>query len=298
MIGRNDECWCGSGKKWKKCHYPELSKRAQLYSKDLKALKDDYYKQYRIHLKDEKQIDGIRRACHLASKILEETCRVAKAGITTQELNDFAHKLHIDAGATPAPLHYGNPPFPKSICTSLNEVICHGIPDKTALLEGDILNIDVTSILNGYYGDCSKMVCIGKVSDEKKLVVDVAYECLMRSIAILKPEIAISAIGDSITDYAEAHHCSVVDQFVGHGVGVSFHENPQVPHHRNSKTILLQPGMTFTIEPMINWGVKGAVIDPHDHWTARTADGKPSAQWEHTVLITESGHEILTNWKR
>jgi methionyl aminopeptidase len=305
MIGRNDECWCGSGAKWKKCHYPETgpakepSQKNQLPTKQiLEKLADIYFKRYEIILKTPEQIEGIRQAGKLAAQILDATCLMAKAGVTTLELNDFAHKLHEDAGAIPAPLHYGNPPFPKSICTSVNDVICHGIPDKTPLKNGDIVNIDVTSILNGYYGDCSRMVMIGVVDDEKKRVCDVAYECLMRSISILKPEIPLSHIGDVIQTYAEAHNCSVVTQFVGHGVGVHFHEAPQVPHYRTPINLLLAPGMTFTIEPMINAGVKEGVIDPHDKWTARTKDGKASAQWEHTILITETGHEILTPWVR
>lgn len=286
MISRNDPCWCGSGEKWKKCHYPALSPNANLA--------DQYLKQYSIILKNPEQIDGIRHACKLSAKILDALCKKAKAGVTTNELNDLAVRLHKEAGAIPAPLGYGDPPFPKSICTSLNEVICHGIPDDTPLKEGDIVNIDVTSILNGYYGDCSRMVIIGDVSEEKKRVVDVSHECLMRSIAILRPGVLLKEIGDVIEEYAKAHKCSVVNQFVGHGVGVDFHEAPQVPHHRNHLKIPLAEGMTFTIEPMINAGVRNAVIDSSDHWTARTADGKPSAQWEHTILITKSGHEILT----
>lgn len=288
MIGRNDLCWCGSGKKLKKCHFVEKKKETH------SQLGTDYLRQYQIIIKNEEQIEGIRAACRLASQILDAVCNMATAGVTTQALNDYAHRLHIEAGAIPAPLHYGHPPFPKSICTSLNDVICHGIPNDTPLKEGDILNIDVTSILKGYYGDCSRMVTIGKISPEKQLVVDVAFECLMRAIAILKPGIPVSAIGEVIESYANSKKCSVVNQFVGHGVGVKFHEGPQIPHNRNMNTILLVPGMTFTIEPMINAGVREAIIDPVDQWTARTKDNKPSAQWEHTILITESGHEVLT----
>lgn len=294
MIGKNDPCWCGSHKKWKSCHFPEESQKKQTSTTHVRDL---YLKKHHILIKSQEQIDGIRAAGHLAADILEATCQQAKAGITTQELNDFAANLHKEAGAIPAPLNYGSPPFPRSICTSLNEVICHGIPDKTPLKEGDILNIDVTCIYKGYYGDCSMMVCIGEISPEKKRVVDVAYESLMRSIAILKPNIPLSSIGKVIEEYANLHQCTAVNQFVGHGVGIEFHEGPQVPHYRNNIGILLIPGMTFTIEPMINAGVREAVIDA-DQWTARTKDGKPSAQWEHTLLITETGYEILTPWKR
>lgn len=292
MIKRNDLCWCGSGRKWKACHYPAVS----ISQED--TLKERYFRQYHILIKNAEQIEGIRTACQLAVKILEATCAMAKEGVTTQELNDYANRLHLEADAIPAPLHYGNPPFPKSICTSLNEVICHGIPDQTVLCAGDIVNIDVTCIYKGYYGDCSRMVTIGAVSPERQLVVDVSYECLMRSIAILKPGIPISQIGSVIEAYATSHGCSVVNQFVGHGVGLNFHEGPQIPHYKNSMQVALVPGMTFTIEPMINAGVREAVIDDKDKWTARTRDGRASAQWEHTLLITETGHEILTPWKK
>lgn len=289
MIGRNDNCWCGSGKKWKKCHFPQ---NPPINSQD--KLSDYYLKNYKIILKSPEQIEGIRRACKLTAHILDQLCKMAQVGVTTNELNAYAEKLHKEAGAIAAPLHYGHPPFPKSICTSLNEVICHGIPDDTPLVEGDIMNIDVSVILDGYYGDCSRMVMIGPTTPERRLVFDTAYDCLYRSIQILKPGVLIHSIGDVIEDYAASQGCSVVNQFVGHGVGLAFHEPPQIPHHRNQIKIPLAAGMTFTIEPMINAGVREAVIDPSNQWVARTRDGRASAQWEHTVLITESGHEILT----
>lgn len=261
-------------------------------------LKKMYLKKYQILLKTPQEIEGIRAACKLSSQILDETCKMAQAGVTTEELNAFAHKLHIEAGAIPGSLGYGMPPFPGSICTSINEVICHGIPDQKPLKDGDIINIDVALKYKGFYGDNSRMVVIGKTTRERQHVVDVAYECLMRSIAILKPGVLVSAIGETIESYARANGCSVVYQFVAHGVGVDFHEGPQIPHCKNNLKIPLVPGMTFTIEPMINIGVPHAVIDEKDEWVARTADGKPSAQWEHTLLITESGHEILTPWVR
>lgn len=292
MRERNAACWCGSGKKWKKCHYPQKP------SANGNPLRDIYRKKYEIWLKDTTQIEGIKQACRLASEILDATCARAQAGITTLELNQFAHQLHLDAGAQPAPLGYGHPPFPKSICTSLNEVICHGIPDQRPLQNGDILNIDVTCILQGYYGDCSRMVTIGKIKPERQLVVDVAYDCLMKGVEAVKPGVLINAIGEAIESHAEACGCSVVHQFVGHGIGVDFHEAPQIPHCRNDLQIPFVPGMTFTIEPMINAGISHAIIDQQDHWTARTADGRASAQWEHTLLVTESGCETLTTWKR
>ncbi|MEI8365246.1 MAG: methionyl aminopeptidase [Parachlamydiaceae bacterium] len=295
MISRNEPCWCGSGKKWKHCHFP---KEGTIHVPSTEDIKSQYFRKYHIRLKTEEEIEGIRRACKLTSEILDKTCAMAKEGVTTQELNDYAHQLHLEAGATPAPFHYGEPPFPKSICTSINEVICHGIPGPTTLSEGDIVNIDLSCLLNGYYGDCSRMVTIGTVSPERQLVVDVSYECLMKAIEKLKPGVPLSIIGETIESHADKRGCSVVYQFVAHGVGIEFHEGPQIPHHRNSNNIILVPGMTFTIEPMINAGVADAVIDRQDKWTARTRDGKASGQWEHTVLITDTGHEILTTWKR
>ncbi|NGX55704.1 MAG: Methionine aminopeptidase [Chlamydiae bacterium] len=289
MIGRNDICWCKSGKKWKKCHYPEIGPQ-----EDNHKLAHQYLKKYNIVLKNEKQVEGIRRSCQLAANILKAICTMAKAGVTTDELNDFAVKLHEEAGAIAAPLGYGHPPYPKSICTSLNDVVCHGIPDDRPLQEGDIMNIDVSCILDGYFGDCSNMVVIGAITPEKRLVVNVAKECLKRAIDILKPGLELCEIGNTIEAYASTQECSVVDQFVGHGVGLKFHEPPQVPHHTNELNIPLAPGMIFTIEPMINAGVREVVVDPKDQWTARTRDGRATAQFEHTLLITEIGSEILT----
>lgn len=292
MIGRNDDCWCGSGKKWKKCHFPHSSPKRDSFG-DVAAY---YRKNYDIIVKTPKQIEGIRRAGHLAAQILAELCAKAKAGVTTLELDTLARQLYKDAGAIPATLGYGSPPYPATICTSLNEVICHGIPDERPLQNGDIMNIDVTAILDGYFGDCSRMVTIGEISPEKQLVTDVSYQCLMRSIAILKPGVLVKDIGDVIDAYATAHGCSVVTMFVAHGVGIEFHEGPQVPHCLNSVMIPLVEGMTFTIEPMINAGVPDGVVDKSDKWTARTRDGKASAQWEHTLVITADGAEILTPW--
>lgn len=289
MIGRNDPCWCGSGKKWKRCHNSPPPAEV-----GWPQLREQYLKQYRIPLKTDEQITGIRKAAQLTAEILEKLCQMAKEGVTTAALNSYALELHRAAGARPAPLGYGSPPFPGAICTSLNEVICHGIPDERPLQSGDILNIDVSAELDGYFGDASRMVMIGQVSEEARRVVEVSHECLDRAIQVLKPGALLCEIGEAIDSYATAHGCSVVDQFVGHGVGLAFHEPPQIPHYRNHMQIPLAPGMTFTIEPMINAGRREAVVDPSDHWTARTIDGKPSAQWEHQLLITPEGCEVLT----
>jgi methionyl aminopeptidase len=288
MISRNDLCFCGSNKKWKKCHYPQKGPSEDISKK--------YLKNYGILIKTKKQIEGIRHSCKIASIILDELVKNTKPGITTLELDNLSKELHKKYNAIPAPLNYGHPPFPKTICTSLNEVICHGIPNNTLLKDGDILNIDVTTIVNGYYGDTSRMVEIGNVSEEKQRVCKASYEAMMESIKILKPNVKIFEIGNKIEEIAKQYNCSVVYQFVGHGVGVAFHEPPQIQFNYNNNQIPLAAGMTFTIEPMINIGSNEAIIDSTDNWTARTADNKPSAQWEHTILITDNGYEILTKY--
>lgn len=288
MISRNDLCWCGSGLKWKKCHYPHPSNLSQA---------QQYLNQHQIILKTPGQIEKIKIACQVTAQILDILCQAAKAGISTLELDQLSRKLHKEKNAIPACLGYGDPPFPKTICTSLNEVICHGIPDETVLKGGDFLNIDVSCIVDGYFGDASRMVAIGDISEEKKNVMDVSLECLKRSISVCQPGMPIWRIGKEIEDYARSKKCSVVNQFVGHGIGLAFHEPPEIAHHYNDVDILMAPGMIFTIEPMINAGGREGVIDPIDHWTVRTKDGKPTAQWEHTILITETGHEILTRLK-
>lgn len=253
-----------------------------------------YRRSFGIELKTREQIKGIGHACKIASIILEETCNQVREGVTTEQLDAFAYLLHEKLGAIPAPLHYGSPPFPKSICTSVNEVVCHGIPDNRTLCCGDILNIDVTAIVGGFYGDCSCMVALEPISEEASGVISTSRECLERSIAILKPGILLSQIGEVISNHAEKRNCSVVYQFVGHGTGLQFHEEPQVCHHRNERHIRLVEGMVFTIEPMINAGEPEIYVDAQDQWTARTMDGKLSAQHEHTLCITEGGCEKLT----
>lgn len=290
MQSRNDPCWCGSGKKWKKCHYPTPSPNTN-------STATQYLKQYGIVLKTEEQISKIRKACQVTAEILDQICQAAQIGVTTLELDELSQKLHRERGVIPAPLGYGSPPYPKTICTSLNEVICHGIPERRPLCDGDILNIDVSCILDGVYGDSSRMVILGNPSEERKRVVATAYECLMQAIAVCRPGESLSSIGHAIEDYASSQKCSVVRQFIGHGVGLQFHELPDIFHYANDVQIPMAPGMIFTIEPMINAGVPDAIISPIDHWTATTQDGRASAQWEHTILITPTGHEILTAHK-
>jgi len=288
MISRNDICWCGSGKKWKKCCYPKEKPLSFPQS-----IKEKYRKQYDIIIKTPEQIEKIRKACKLTSEILQKAVAFAKEGITTKEIDTYVAKLTKEAGAIAAPLHYGEPPYPHHICTSLNDVICHGFPDDTPLKKGDILNIDISCILNGYFGDASAMVAIGEISEEKRKVMDVAHMSLLKAISIVKPGVLLNEIGEVIETYATKMGCSVVDEFVGHGIGLKFHEAPAVHHNRNTYTIPLVEGMTFTIEPMINAGERKSKLDANE-WTARTIDGKPSAQWEHTILVTGTGYDILT----
>lgn len=289
-ISRNDPCPCGSRKKYKKCCY---HKKKGSTSKPL-TVHERYKRDYNILIKTPEQIQGIRKACRFTAEVLQKLMARAKEGVTTEELDQLAAKLINEKGAIAAPLHYGGPPpYPKHICTSINDEVCHGIPGDIPLKKGDIVNIDVSCIVDGYFGDCSAMVGIGDIDAEKRQLLDTTHSALLRAISIVKPGVALNKIGDVISDYAEKMGFSVVEDFVGHGIGLHFHEGPAVHHNRNNMNIPLIEGMTFTIEPMINAGTKANHLISNQ-WTAKTDDGKPSAQWEHTVLVTPSGYEILT----
>ena len=247
-----------------------------------------------IIIKTQKQIDGIRKACQFAASILDMIQPFVVEGVTTDELNRIIHQFHIEHGAIPAPLGYKG--FPKSVCISINEVICHGIPDSTVLKSGDIVNIDVTPILDGFYGDTSRMYAVGKIELAAEELIDATKQALDLGIKQVKPGNHFGAIGFAITEYAEAKGYSVVYQFVGHGTGVRFHEEPGVNHYckdPNSGPVM-EEGMIFTIEPMINMGEAEGMISKRDGWTATTLDGKLSAQFEHCVLVTKNGVEVLT----
>lgn len=246
-----------------------------------------------IIIKTPEQITGIRKSCQLTRTILDAITDRIVPGITTEAINQWVHEMTVQAGAVPAPLNYRG--YPKSVCTSINEVICHGIPSPRRILrEGDILNVDVTCILEGYYGDASRMFLIGNVSDAARRLVEVTRECMYLGIKQVKAGNTTGDIGHAIQRHAEGHGFSVVRMFVGHGTGVYFHEPPDIPHYGERGTgIALVPNMIFTIEPMINAGTyQGRILD--DGWTAETLDGSLSAQWEHTVRVTEDGVEILT----
>ena len=246
-----------------------------------------------ITLLSKREIDKMRRAGRLAAQLLDHLAPMVKPGVNTLALNDEAEKWTKAHGAVSAPLGYKG--FPKSICTSVNEVICHGIPNaKQILRDGDIINIDVTPILDGYYGDSSRTFCVGTPASSVLKLVEVTKECLYRGIDAVKPGAKVGDIGAAIQEYAEAEGFSVVRDFVGHGINNVFHTAPQIPHYgTKGKGKRLRSGMTFTIEPMINEGTWEAVV-LEDGWTAITKDGKLSAQFEHTLAVTEDGVEILT----
>lgn len=284
-AGRNDPCPCGSGLKYKKCCLGKSILEPE-------NLKDLYAKKYKIRLKQAADIEGIRKAGRLTLDTLDLVEPEIKPGITTDYINTLVHKFIIKNGAIPAPLNYRG--FPKSVCVSVNETICHGIPGEQVLKDGDIVNVDITPILNGYYADANKTFFVGTPGPEAIKIVRVARKSLRKGMSMVKPGNTIGDIGWAIQKYAEGQGCSVVREFVGHGVGFDFHEPPQVPHFgRRGEGISLIPGMVFTIEPMINLGKKDLVI-LKDNWTAVTTDRSLSAQFEQTVLVTEQGFESLT----
>lgn len=246
-----------------------------------------------IHIKSQEEIEKIRIACKLAAEILDIIEPHVKAGITTEELDLICHNYMVNVQHTiPATLNYRG--YTKSICTSINHVICHGIPGPKKLKDGDIINIDITVIKDGYFGDTSKMFMVGEPSILAKRLVKVAKECLYLGIAEVKPGGYLGDIGAAIEQHAKAHNFSVVRDYCGHGIGKAFHEDPQVMHFGEAGTgEMIRPGMVFTIEPMINAGSHHSKLLP-DGWTVVTKDHKLSAQWEHTILVTETGHEILT----
>lgn len=248
-----------------------------------------------IQLKTAEDIAKMRVAGRLAAEVLDMIGEHVKPGVTTNQLNQICHDYIVnEQGAIPAPLNYGTPPFPKSICTSVNHQICHGIPSEKVLKKGDALNIDITVIKDGYHGDTSKMFHVGKPTVPAKRLADITQKCMYLGIQQVRPGATLGDIGHAIQVFAEKNHYSVVREFCGHGIGTTFHEPPQVVHYgKPGDGEVLQEGMIFTIEPMINQGKRHIKILP-DQWTAVTKDHKLSAQWEHTVLVTADGFDILT----
>lgn len=285
-LNRNDECWCKSGKKYKKCHLEFDEKLNTLKAQGFEVPTRDL-------IKNEEQIQGIRESAKINDGVLDLVSEKIKLGMSTEEINTLVHEYTISHGAIPAPLNYSG--FPKSVCTSINDVVCHGIPSEDEILkDGDIVNVDVSTILNGYYSDASRMFMIGNVAPEDEKLVKVCKECLDKGFEAVKPWGTLGDIAEVIQQHAEANGFSVVRAFGGHGVGIQFHEEPFVPHvGKRGEGMVLAPGMVFTIEPMLNQGTYEVFVDEDDEWTTLTEDGGYSAQWEYTVLVTETGAEII-----
>jgi methionyl aminopeptidase len=251
-----------------------------------------------IIIKNPADFDKMRVAGRLASEVLDYISPFVQAGISTDELDRLCHDYMVDVqGCIPAPLNYaphGHKPYPKSICTSVNHQVCHGVPGDKKLKNGDIVNLDITTIKDGWHGDTSRMFMVGAPSIQAKRLVDITFDCMWKGIAEVKPGATLGDIGHAIQSHAESNGCSVVREFCGHGIGESFHEEPQVVHYgKPGAGVKLQPGMIFTIEPMINAGRRDIRM-LGDGWTVVTKDHSLSAQWEHTILVTETGYEVLT----
>ncbi|KAK4423602.1 Methionine aminopeptidase 1B, chloroplastic [Sesamum alatum] len=247
--------------------------------------------EHQIH--DSEGLARMRAACELAARVVDYAGTLVRPSVTTNEIDKAVHQMIIDAGAYPSPLGYGG--FPKSVCTSVNECMCHGIPDSRQLQDGDIINIDVTVYLNGYHGDTSKTFFCGNVNRAMQRLVKVTEECMYKGIAVCKDGALFRKIGKRISEHAEKFGFGVVDRFVGHGIGTIFHSEPLIYHHRNDKAGHMVEGQTFTIEPILTLGTTDC-ITWEDNWTTLTADGSPAAQFEHTILITKTGAEILTKY--
>ncbi|MFQ6793311.1 MAG: methionyl aminopeptidase [Thomasclavelia sp.] len=287
-LNRNDPCWCGSEKKYKKCHlqFDEKLNALKLAGKKIPTHK---------MIKNEVQIEGIRKAAVVNSGLLDYIEEHIHAGMSTEEIDIMAKEYTAKYQATCADYQYMG--FPKHICVSINDVVCHGIPSEDVILkDGDIVNVDATTMLDGYYADASRMFMIGNVSEEaKKLVLDTKKALELGIASIVPYQSCIGDIGKAIETFAKANNYSVVQEFCGHGVGLAIHENPYVFHFEpNEKTVTIVPGMVFTIEPMLNLGKRDVFVDSDDEWTVYTEDGSLSAQWEHTLLVTETGVEIIS----
>lgn len=287
-IGRNDPCWCGSNKKYKNCHLA-FDQKIENYA----IMGNEVPEHYMI--KTPAQIEGIRRAGIINNQILDLVGEMIRPGVTTEEINTVVHENTLRLGGIPAPLNFEG--YPKSVCTSINEVVCHGIPDpERVLMEGDIINVDVTTIVDGYYADASRMYCMGQVPEEAARLVRVTKESLDLGLKEARAWGHLGDIGAAVSEHVYANGFTVVREIGGHGVGLDFHEEPWVSHIGTRGTdMLLVPGMVFTIEPMVNAGKPDVVEDESDGWTISTEDGSLSAQWEYTVLITENGPEVLAD---
>jgi methionyl aminopeptidase len=299
----NEPCWCGSGRKYKRCHKPlegrvlpgVVSPRRSVPAHIQKPpYADTGHVERRSEpaVKSPDVIERMRKAGAIAAEVLRLAGEMVRPGITTDDIDAYVHQLCIERGVYPSPLNYQG--YPKSVCTSVNEVICHGIPDSRVLQDGDIINLDVTCYVNGVHGDTNATFAVGTIDEESRQLIEVTRECMWRGINVVRPGVPLYEIGRAIESHAKSHKMGVVRAFIGHGIGEQFHTDIQILHYyepRNS--LLMRPGMTFTIEPMITLGSeKHRMWD--DDWTAVTIDGKRTAQFEHTVLVTADGVEVLT----
>ena len=285
-IGRNERCWCGSGKKYKNCHYSfDCKMESYLFGGATIPPREI--------IKNEVQIQGIRESGKINIAVLDSISKKITSGITTEQIDKWVYEETIRYGAIPAPLNYEG--FPKSVCTSINEQVCHGVPSSDVILkDGDIINVDVSTFYNGFYSDSSRMFCIGNVSPEKKRLVDITLKSISVGLEQVKPWGYLGDVGQAIHDYAKENGYSVVREIGGHGIGLAFHEDPWVSFvSKRGTEMLMAPGMVFTIEPMLNMGTDEIIFDRQNGWTVYTADGQPSAQWEVQVAITDTGYEIL-----
>ena len=285
-LERNDLCWCGSGKKYKACH--------EAFDEKILRFKDAGHivPTHKI-IKTKEQIDGIRESGKINVAVLDEVAARIKVGMSTQEIDDIVSQTTKKYGAIAAPLNYEG--FPKSVCTSINSQVCHGIPSEEDILEeGDIVNVDVSTIYKGYFSDSSRMFCMGNVHPEWQKLVNVTKESIQVGLNEVKPWNFLGDMGEAIHNFVKAHGYTVVRDIGGHGVGLEFHEDPFVSYVTKKGTeMLMVPGMVFTIEPMVNMGTDEIFVDEANDWTVYTDDNMPSAQWEVTVAVTEDGYELL-----
>ena len=307
--GPNDPCWCGSGKKYKKCHrgLDEGGLAARPVKKGkvgpMRSVPDgiarpDYARSGKprapapVRPMTADELARMRRSCRAAARVLANVGKLVAAGVTTDALDAAAHAEYLREGGYPSTLNYHG--FPKSLCTSVNEIVCHGIPDDRPLEDGDLVNLDVTIFLEGMHGDCNATFAVGKLDAASEQLVRVTRECLERGIEAVKPGRPIGDIGRAIEPWARKHGYSVVRRYGGHGIGESFHNGLHVPHHADPHaTEIMEPGLVFTIEPMLSMGTHD-VLEWPDGWTVVSADGRRSAQFEHTVVVTDRGAEVLT----
>ena len=284
---RKDEvCWCGSGKMYGECHM-EFDKKIMMFKKRFHKVPE------RNIIKNEQQLNGMRESSKINMAVLDYVAQNIHEGMTTQDIDNLVYEKTKEFGAIPAPLNYQG--FPKSVCTSINDQVCHGIPsDNVRLIDGDIINVDCSTIYNGYFADSSRMFTIGNVSTEKLKLVEVAKECVYKGLEQVKPWGHLGDVAQAVNDHARSNGYTVVREVGGHGIGLEFHEEPFVSYVIKKGTgMVMAPGMVFTIEPMINMGSADIYIDEVNEWTIYTDDEQPSAQWEIMVLVTETGHEVL-----